>query len=335
MQATINEWFDLRNVCSDENFTVFFQRVLKRDYLRYTQLLRVEPGVAQYDWLVQNYRERKLDLSRSDSRTIEFTKGGTVQNSVEKEGSSSMTDNTSEQTSGTSGNTRTFDTEDTTSQTSSGTRTIDRDTVRGDQTTDTVADSGTSTGTSSSSDVTDHAGLQKAAPMSVEYTTLVGGVTQQLPPLSWASATSQEQDGTTATSSSSDSTTSNSSSQRAGTLDSTVADDTSEATSGTLSGTLNKDGTITDAGTTSGTKTGNGSHTGSTTEQETGTTTYNTEDSTSDSSEGASTSKEISTGRVSDPAEILQKAVAFIEATNAFEWLKNQLEPCFIGVYDI
>lgn len=57
LQRTIEDWFDDREVVDNEMFDVYFRRVLNRDYKRYKELLRIEPGVAKYDWLVNRYNE--------------------------------------------------------------------------------------------------------------------------------------------------------------------------------------------------------------------------------------------------------------------------------------
>lgn len=41
------------------------------------------------------------------------------------------------------------------------------------------------------------------------------------------------------------------------------------------------------------------------------------------------------TGRHEAPADILKRAVSFIEQTNAFEWLCNQIDECFLAVYEV
>lgn len=57
-------------------------RILKRDYQRYNQILRIEAGVSQYDWLVQNYRERQAYIhdigETSGSGSVNGTTSGSL-----------------------------------------------------------------------------------------------------------------------------------------------------------------------------------------------------------------------------------------------------------------
>ena len=57
LQKTIEDWFDDREIVDNDMFDIYFRRVLNRDYKRYKELLRIEPGVAKYDWLVNRYNE--------------------------------------------------------------------------------------------------------------------------------------------------------------------------------------------------------------------------------------------------------------------------------------
>ena len=50
-------------------------RVLERDYPRYNQLLRIEPGVSQYDWLVQRYLEAQTRATKDGDTTLTHNVG--------------------------------------------------------------------------------------------------------------------------------------------------------------------------------------------------------------------------------------------------------------------
>lgn len=54
---TIEEWYDDREIVDDTKFGLYLNRVLNRDYARYVELLRLEPGISKYDWLVNRYNE--------------------------------------------------------------------------------------------------------------------------------------------------------------------------------------------------------------------------------------------------------------------------------------
>lgn len=68
LQATINDWFQYREVCDDTYFPVYFKRVLNRDYGRYLQLLRLEPEISDFDWFVETYHETKHEHSGSNTQ---------------------------------------------------------------------------------------------------------------------------------------------------------------------------------------------------------------------------------------------------------------------------
>lgn len=78
LQTTIKDWFQYRPVCDNDRFNVFFNRVLNRDMARYNELLRVEPGISRYDWLVQRYHE--MELKRAGSGSLTKTGSENVQN---------------------------------------------------------------------------------------------------------------------------------------------------------------------------------------------------------------------------------------------------------------
>ena len=58
----VYDWFQYRKVCDNEKFPLFFNRRISHEYDRYQQLLRIEPGVSKYDWLVSEYKEMKSEL---------------------------------------------------------------------------------------------------------------------------------------------------------------------------------------------------------------------------------------------------------------------------------
>lgn len=73
LKATISEWYGLRHVVDNDNFKRFFDRILKRDYHRYNELLRIEAGAGEmdptaYDWLISSYMEREAATDNERTR---------------------------------------------------------------------------------------------------------------------------------------------------------------------------------------------------------------------------------------------------------------------------
>lgn len=135
LQTTINDWFQFREVVDDDKFAVYFKRVLNRDYNRYKELLRIEPGYAHYDWLVKNYKERIYETDSTENEKHDITANETRTKNTEN--------NTSEIIDGTTTTGKTFNdarTEKTTlsgkdtltntgTSTNNGTNTIDETTT--------------------------------------------------------------------------------------------------------------------------------------------------------------------------------------------------------------
>lgn len=62
VQSAVFNWFKYRYIGfkDQSKFLDILQRNVAVNYPMYRQKLRIEPGVSQYDWLVQSYRERQL-----------------------------------------------------------------------------------------------------------------------------------------------------------------------------------------------------------------------------------------------------------------------------------
>lgn len=56
-QELIKEWFQYRQVADNNKFIPWFNRSLNLNYPYYRQLLRIDPTVSNYDWLIENYKE--------------------------------------------------------------------------------------------------------------------------------------------------------------------------------------------------------------------------------------------------------------------------------------
>lgn len=60
-QSNLFDWFQFRQVCDNDKFITFYTRKLNLEWNHYQELLRIEPGpgLASYDWLVTDYKERQ------------------------------------------------------------------------------------------------------------------------------------------------------------------------------------------------------------------------------------------------------------------------------------
>lgn len=337
MQSIINDWFDLRYVCDDDTFPVFFKRLLERDYNRYLQLLSIEPGYSEFpfEWLTNLKVAREGQDSKTGSGADTTTRTGTVDVEVDSTKTNTSTVTDSGTKSGTHEDTDTYDTTDTRRDSASGSR-------NGSNTSETES-SNSNTQTLNTKDATtdetdaesNGASLEKAAPMSVEYAVTTGGVTQQLPPLSWNSLTSQHQDGETSHSDGSSTTDHTGTVSDSGTGDSTTTDTTTETTTTQGTGTLEKDGTITRDGEyseiTGNTRNLSGTDTGDIDTK----TTYDTENTRTNSSFSQGTNSGKESGQTLPTADLLSKAKAYILQTTAWEWFYKRLDTCFLGYYEI
>ncbi len=331
---TINSWFDSRYVCSNKNFVRFFGRVLVNDYKRYRELLRIEPGISQFDWLVQQYSESQTQETHTDETT---TSGTTSQStSGETSGTSTASTTTHEEgeTSGTTSQTVTGTSEqDGTTTVQENTETTSENTTGHSVTLDRTENqaSGSDTTHSETDDTGDTKGLTKDSPMSISY----AGQTS-IPALNWeypsgqteqvnsdtsetdGSTTYGRKDVTTHTYTAEDTSEGGGTGERTSTTTTGTEGSTSQSTSGSTSGTSETDGTVTTT-TTNGTE---------------------TEGSTSGTTSGTSESeregliRSISTGRSVDTATLLRQAREYIQNTSAMMWLIKELEPCFFAFYD-
>lgn len=439
LRSTIFDWFQFRNVVDDTKFPVFFRRTLNDYYSTYNQLLRVEPGIAQYDWMVESYLERQVVVNATKTETLTSENEGT--------NSSTRTDNTTQTNTGS----------DTRNITNSGSDTVagtegvegSSNVTHGGST--AVSNTGTDTVTNSGSDVTSNTNTN-VVDGRIEDTLTYNGSEENVKSGSYTdndnliyarkdttttTANNQHRHSTNTTDSG------NSNAAKQGPMDAGVLSNTD--ISGSSAGSVNvsfdghataitqsrghdevttedyysgnpdtvgvveagrtdqnnktvtynnvtdtknfnlrndarvveNDTTTTDNGTTTlqhglQTATQHGltsttSHgetvdtTASTDTESNETTTYgkitnetlqksesirntgtvtNSETnsnngSTTSNGENASDTKEVLSGRHKEPAEIMEKVVSFIQNTHAWDWLRVQLEPCFMAVYDI
>lgn len=446
LKATIADWFNLRHICDDNNFGTFFNRVLNRDYERYYQILRVQPGIASYDWLVANYMERETTgqtqntqtgtnttkVNGSTSSTGKQTNGGTdtTTNTNTGTNSSTVTHNTQDKTTDTAQNTVEESGTDSTEKSGSSNRTVnltdetaytgnETDTKSGNEThnraykpgehvteTETVnrqkqtttesggpetltnnysankaaakagaMDAGiTATGTetlpttshfdmgtipditpdfnSHASSIQQSAGTDKTLVQehldtvtTVEYSGVDATGAREPDTAKTTTNAYTDTDNTTVTYN--NVTDTKTYSNRKDTATHTGTDNTTTSEDGST--TYGKKTEGTNSGTTTVDRTGTDSTTGNTTDNGTSSTTYGhtldtsntgtseqtTTGNTSQTTNGETLNHEQFTGRTESPADLLTRAVAFIETTNAWEWLMPRLDTCFISIYDI
>ena len=304
----VSMWFSSREVSSDQNFIRFFQRILVRDFGQYKQLLRIEPGVASYDWLVQKYNEAMTETTKNSSESTSGETSQTVTYDLENASQSSGTENVDKLT--------TNDLYDA----KTNTRTLTHGATVSTVATDTNQAGGSDVHTGNTK--TDTKSLQKESPMSISYS---GGVnidgtgSQTRQGLDWQYPSAQGE--TAGVDESSDTTAYGRSDTR--TLNSTVTnggdDLTVDSGSVTKTGTVSEGTEKTDSATVTATKTGTTGTAG--------------ESSGTRTETGTDVVKHIDTGRAVDISTLLVNATSFIVNSSAWEWIRKRLEPCFMAIY--
>lgn len=346
----IDSWFQNRQVVDDDNFGLYFRRVLNRDYGRYQQLLRIEPEISEYDWLVEYYKEAqtsnnvnssvtgdnsstvthglKIDVKNSGSHT------GDVKHDFSQNADENYDDSTNNsKTSGKSNNTRT----DNLSQenNSSNTRT-DNLSQKNTSKQETLLKQGSRDNT---------VNLGKSNPQSISYSDSQVGdadnVVAGVPGLDWRYPSTQSQSVVEHS--------------PVGVDPDVVQSEDNQTNTGTVQNTGSN--TVTNTGTVSNESNSSSEGSGSnkvkynrntnntdTYNEQTGgtqTTTNSGDDKTVGNSSSTSNVEEnnyrIESGRngFRDIASILRDAMSFIENSSAWEWLEPRLEVCFMGVYDV
>lgn len=335
-KRAIQNWFDMRYVCDNEKFVAFFQRVLMRDYGLYRELLRTEPHISKYDWLVQQYTESQTYEKGSDTTTSngQTTNTGTVNTATGQTTSNTDTTNSA----GNSSHTRTTNDTDTKTRTgtttNSGTDTTTTTTTDQNTTVSTSQSGGSDTVSDGSHD--NQKGLTRENPMSISYSG--SGVSidgnDNTGSLEWKSPTNQTETDTRHTGNTTTNYGKNDSSNVTGNGTQTVNGSTvhglTTGTNDTETGThtANDLDTDTTSNTTQTVSTGSVSGSG-TTESENQTVT-----GSASNTNKQNLTQHINTGRSIDTATLLSQAQAFIMNSSAFQWLYSRLDPCFMGVYN-
>ena len=358
LKEEIKAWFGYRRVCTinPEKFLVFFHRTLRNDHERYSQLLRIEPGVAEYDWLVQQYHERQTTLDRltAEGITTEYGKTDTMAygKTLTKTGGQSTQ--------------RTFANTDTNSE--SG-ETIDTLAKTGDVTdgygkVTSLAHGHVATTAYTGTDTTQHdntekahsggtaSGLTKTNPSSIAYASgssypvkdeSLDGDTQGLHGDVIEGLDFHYADGQTLSSNRASAINTNNGQDiqnynSTDTLTHSGTDQTSNSgedvktfdTTDTRTVDHGKVNTVVHAGTVTDTKSGADTDRASGSDVRT----LGGSDYTEKGSTAFDLTREITKGRQKEVAEILAKAATYISQTCAWDWLADKLEPCFYGIYD-
>lgn len=335
-KATIFDWFQYRHVTDNERFGTYFNRVLDRDYHRYRQMMRVEPGVqgdsgtyTNFDWLVTEYLERleqrEYNGTREEDNTVEISGTSSGTGSQTHGGTTrTVTDGSGSTTHGltvTSSSTNTGETDSTSHDDSASTAE-----TRAGALSRTQPNSQSYTSTQMSAndnrrgyinDKTEgyNAG-EKAEPQGgwsdddAESHTV--GLHKGFPDLDIKNPTSSSDTHTTAASIGS-----NKGSNHSETSDTASS---TTANSGTDRTTHENDTTVTHGQTVSTTNSG--------------TTSQDTTGHSESTDESTGTTKTRHTGRNGEIAEILTKAKGYIESTSAWDWFRGQLETCFMANLD-
>lgn len=340
----INSWFDYRYVADNDNFVRFFQRVLIRDYGRYRELLRIEPNISKYDWLVQQYMESQT-----------YNKGSDVTGN-----NGTTTDTTSQET--TTANTGSVNTNEhdlssvmhVVNANDGENNTIYRDTSHSgaDNTTDVSSNTtnGTTHSASSGSDSNDtynhtnNKTLAKEQPMSVTYENGMSiddfgdidshtergnrGVLNWSYPSNQGEQDTRSRDNSTTNYGKVDDSQTNQTSNTSGTNSVMYGHNISEETTELKQ----RHHTENNTDTNSGDKTTTGSTTENGTTNIDGTSTHNTSSETV--ANRTNLTQHINSGRAIDTATLLSQARAYIINSSAMAWLCERLEVCFMGVYN-
>ena len=307
LQQTISDWFDLREVVDDDNFPTFFKRIMCEDYFRYIQLLRIEPNVSQYDWLVTKYRERLNqrvgNTTTSEEKSDNLSHGLVITADRTDVRTPNLTNTSNKSNTGT----------DNVSITDTGTVDHEKTTTYNE------------TNTAKTGNATVNTGVSKALPASsgtnnditTSSVTTPSGNTFNVNKPAVAYATAEDQ------------TISQGFTDADARHTGTVSDDGTETRdlAGTNNRTLNLAETGTDSlsGTDRSTSQNDIEHSGVDERSIEGNGTKNED----------ITDTEIYTGRDESPQELLTKASAYIKNTCAWEWLRKQLEPCFMSIYEL
>lgn len=323
-KQSLADWFGYRCIIP-YHFRDFYRRELALARDRYYSILRIE--TTKIDWTITEYLEEMSENEDNTTGTSTSTKTGTR-------------DDTS--TGNTVGTTTSTGTQTTTSNNTDAKNGTAETTNNG---TDTKKDTGTSkeTDTNKRDTSTDNTQTtnndesrtektvtaQKQAPQSIAYSNADAGM---IPALDWQYMTAQGQTEKDTSAETNTTTTDEGTTSETGSATKT-GETTADSTATTNSTSKT---TTTDTATTEGRGTATNDSTTKTTNDDTRTTTGKTSenDSTETTSKANALHKAIRSGHNGELAEIFDRALKHIKATNSLTWLLGRLDSCFLMVYD-
>lgn len=334
-QELVTEWFGDRLICTSDvkKFTKFFNRQWNLHAWQFRNSLAAwigetatSPGILkiasvwaqpkadtnQWNWNTDFLLTVEMQLAGTNS--TEQTGSGTSSSTTTTKGGST-TDSTTEST-----QTHTGTDKHTSSGTNDTTASGTNDTTTSG-TTHATGQSTTKTGNVNTASSTDtDTGLTKNSPMSIAN---AGATAGSIPALDWtyASGATQAQKVTTGTTTDegTNTTASEDDTTNSGTNKITTASTTNTETSGTDTTTYDTTTTGSTTGRTEGTNTSEGTTTGT----------------TGNTAKTDGTSTQTNTGRTANLSQLYGEFLSLLNSSQPWEWMRKQLEPCFLSVYDI
>ena len=314
----IHKFYGLRTLCDDENFTRFYERQLDLVLPRYNKLLRFEN--TEFDAMVNSYRERQVTGEGSEISVSSTDKTKSEQSTTNETATDIKTPDVTVTQGGSMEETRQFEEERTPNITVT------------DEGTDHIKTKGGVDHTKGGSIITStdisNASVGKQNPQSISYAQTPVG---QVPNLNWEYPSTQAQDKQTGTT-----TESYNNYVDRDEYDDYEVEHSREDREKTTTGNETKEGSDTKETQRNLTEHKSGTETDVTTSLKTG----SLAESESTDSDGTKTTSDLIrerwTGRDNlTPQDALNSAMNYIKNSSAFVWLKEQLEVCFLSVYDI
>lgn len=363
VQNAIFDWFKYRYIGFDDpdKFLDILQRNVKVNYPIYSQKLRIEPGISQYDWLVQTYRERQTTATGGTKNTQTHGSDLTTRTPDLYDYDYNDITTTTNMTAGTTktGSEKHVKTGGHTDNKNPYSDTVNDDFTEGRHTSEYAPHVGQKT--QNGGDYSAWSGdsqIRADLPMSKFYKSSdmiepdndsddkqqYKKAYQHMPALDWQTATSQGQNGHREYRNDDTSQTTSYVYGDSGKGDITTREGsktapdsrTTKTDHGAQSGTFiynNETDTVSYEGRSDNT-TNSGTVKVSAPHHHGTETTENTYGNISNTGSSNSTNRERETGRSVDIATLLDNATSFIERSSAWKWLKEQLEPCFAPWYD-